>query len=137
MTKSSILAFFIAVILLSGPQVFPQPQGESPKYNAKEFLSKDLDSIFPIIQKMSKKDADILVAQIREEARKSWAGSDHYYFLISHLASISAIEEEQNRLKGLLWVYALGLALFGGFTLYVIYSQRKLIRELNEILKDR
>ncbi|TGK02965.1 hypothetical protein EHQ53_05730 [Leptospira langatensis] len=107
------------------------------KISAKEFLEMKLDAVFPLIQNMNKKEADVLITQIREEARKSWAQSDNYFFLVEHLTTIRAIEEEQNRLKGLAWVYTLGLALFGGFVLYVLFRQRKLIRELNELIKDR
>ncbi|TGK11557.1 hypothetical protein EHO60_04445 [Leptospira fletcheri] len=127
------IAAILAVSLLS--PIFAEETKTS--LTAKEFLSKDLDSVFPIIQGLKKKDADILVSQIREEARKSWPQADQFYFLINHLSTISAIEEEQTRLKGLLWVYVLALALFCGFVGYVLYRQRKLVRELNELLKNR
>ncbi|TGK18096.1 hypothetical protein EHO61_11635 [Leptospira fluminis] len=127
------IAAILAVSLLS--PTFAE-ETKAP-LTAKEFLSKDLDSVFPIIQGLKKKDADILVSQIREEARKSWPQADQFYFLINHLSTISAVEEEQTRLKGLLWVYVLALALFCGFVGYVLYRQRKLVRELNELLKNR
>ncbi|PJZ67080.1 hypothetical protein EHQ27_13700 [Leptospira wolffii] len=129
------IAFIL--LLLSGSSVLAEEKEPPVKITAKEFLEMKLDAVFPLIQNMKKQEADVLLTQIREEARKSWAQSDNYFFLVDHLATIKAIEEEQNRLKGLLWVYLLGLALFGGFVLYVLFRQRKLIRELNELLKDR
>ncbi|EPG65026.1 hypothetical protein [Leptospira wolffii] len=129
------IAFIL--LLLSGSSVLAEEKETPVKITAKEFLEMKLDAVFPLIQNMKKQEADVLLTQIREEARKSWAQSDNYFFLVDHLATIKAIEEEQNRLKGLLWVYLLGLALFGGFVLYVLFRQRKLIRELNELLKDR
>ncbi|MFB5650174.1 hypothetical protein ACE5IS_05975 [Leptospira wolffii] len=129
------IAFIL--LLLSGSSVLAEEKEAPVKITAKEFLEMKLDAVFPLIQNMKKQEADVLLTQIREEARKSWAQSDNYFFLVDHLATIKAIEEEQNRLKGLLWVYLLGLALFGGFVLYVLFRQRKLIRELNELLKDR
>ncbi len=125
------------LLLLSSTLAFADEKAEPSKSTAKEFLEMKLDAVFPLIQNMKKQEAEVLLTQIREEARKSWAQSDNYFFLVDHLTSIKAIEEEQTRLKGLLWVYVLGLALFSGFVIYVLFRQRKLIRELNELLKDR
>lgn len=127
----------LSLLLSFGNQISAQEKQSETKLTAKEFLEMKLDSVFPLIQNMSKQEADVLVTQIREEARKSWAQSDNYFFLVEHLTTIKAIEEEQSRLKGLLWVYVLGLVLFSGFVLYVLFRQRKLISELNEIIKDR
>lgn len=127
----------ISALFICLTSVFGQEKAPSTPVTAKEFLEMKLDAVFPLIQNMKKQEADVLLTQIREEARKSWAQSDNYFFLLDHLTTIKAIEEEQNRLKGLLWVYVLGLALFGGFVLYVLFRQRRLIRELNELLKDR
>ncbi|TGK06972.1 hypothetical protein EHO59_02305 [Leptospira semungkisensis] len=134
--KSLSISVVFLFLLVAGSHLSAE-EASSQKITAKEFLEMKLDAVFPLIQKMNKKDADVLITQIREEARKSWAQSDNYFFLVEHLTTISAIEEEQNRLKGLVWVYTLGLALFGGFVLYVLFRQRKLIRELNELIKDR
>ncbi|EQA43877.1 hypothetical protein LEP1GSC050_3168 [Leptospira broomii serovar Hurstbridge str. 5399] len=131
-----ILTVVAAIVLISQFLPITAEEQRSP-LTAKEFLSKDLDSVFPLIRDLKKKEADVLISQIREEARKNWSQADQFYFLVNHLSTISAIEEEQSRLKGLIWVYILGLALFGGFVGYVLYRQRKLVQELNELLKNR
>ncbi|EQA35188.1 hypothetical protein LEP1GSC047_1630 [Leptospira inadai serovar Lyme str. 10] len=131
-----VLTIAAAIVLLLQFLPITAEEQRSP-LTAKEFLSKDLDSVFPLIRDLKKKEADVLISQIREEARKNWSQADQFYFLVNHLSTISAIEEEQSRLKGLIWVYILGLALFGGFVGYVLYRQRKLVQELNELLKNR
>ncbi|EPG73656.1 hypothetical protein LEP1GSC058_3185 [Leptospira fainei serovar Hurstbridge str. BUT 6] len=132
----NVLTVAAAIVLILQFLPINAEEQKSP-LTAKEFLSKDLDSVFPLIKDLKKKEADVLISQIREEARKNWSQADQFYFLVSHLSTISAIEEEQSRLKGLIWVYILGLALFGGFVGYVLYRQRKLVQELNELLKNR
>ncbi|EMJ99768.1 hypothetical protein AB3N61_01115 [Leptospira sp. WS58.C1] len=127
----------LSLLLTLGSQISAQENLPETKLTAKEFLEMKLDSVFPLIQNMSKQEADVLITQIREEARKSWAQSDNYFFLVEHLTTIKAIEEEQSRLKGLLWVYVLGLGLFSGFVIYVLFRQRKLINELNEMIQDK
>lgn len=104
---------------------------------AKEYLNSDLDRVFPILQKMKKEEAATLITQIREESRKEWSNADKFYFLISHLESIKAIEEEQERLKSLNEVYFIGVLLLSGFLVFSIFRQRALIRKINAQLNDK
>ncbi|ABJ74928.1 hypothetical protein [Leptospira borgpetersenii] len=104
---------------------------------AKEYLNSDLDQIFPILQKMKKEEAAILITQIREESRKEWPKTDKFYFLISHLESIKAIEEEHERLKSLNEVYFIGALLLSGFLVFSIFRQRALVRKINAQLSDK
>ncbi|EMY76770.1 hypothetical protein LEP1GSC060_3234 [Leptospira weilii serovar Ranarum str. ICFT] len=105
--------------------------------SAKEYLDSDLDQIFPIVQKMKKEEAAILITQIRETSKKEWPDADKFYFLISHLESIKAIEEEHERLKSLNEVYLIGALLLSGFLVFSIFRQRSLIRKINAQLDDK
>lgn len=105
--------------------------------SAKEYLNSDLDRIFPFLQKMKKEEAAVLISQIREESKKEWPKADNFYFLISHLESIKAIEEEHERLKSLNEVYLIGALLLGGFLVFSIFRQRTLIRKINAQLDDK
>ena len=67
--------------------------------------------------------------------QKEYPNIDKFYLLISHLENIKAIEEEQTRLKSLNLVYGLGLMLILGLLGYILYSQRKTIQNLNQLLK--
>ncbi|TGL78361.1 hypothetical protein [Leptospira yasudae] len=108
-----------------------------PVMSAREYLNADLDRVFPIIQKMKKDEAAILITQIREESKKEWPNSDKFYFLISHLEGIKAIEEEHERLRSLNEVYLIGTLLLSGFLVFSIFRQRTLIRKINAQLGDK
>ncbi|MCG6191827.1 hypothetical protein LFX25_01040 [Leptospira sp. FAT2] len=108
-----------------------------PVMGAREYLNADLDRVFPIIQKMKKDEAAILITQIREESKKEWPNADKFYFLISHLEGIKAIEEEHERLRSLNEVYLIGTLLLSGFLVFSIFRQRTLIRKINAQLGDK
>ncbi|TGN10184.1 hypothetical protein [Leptospira ilyithenensis] len=100
---------------------------------AKEFLEMDLEKTFPILEKLTKEETKEIITQIRSEAKEKYPKIDHFYFLISHLEEMQAIEKEQARLKNLLWVYGLGLFLFLGFLSFLMIRQRKAIQDINEL----
>ena len=104
------------------------------QYTASEFLQMDTEESFPIVAKMSRNDAAVLITQIRQEAKQAYPEIDKFYLLISHLESIRAIQEEQKRLKSLHFVYGLALFLFTAILGYVLFSQRKIIKELQNLL---
>lgn len=90
---------------------------------------------FNAISKLSKEDSAEIITQIRSSARKEYPNIDKFYLVISHLESIKAIEEEQARLRSLNLVYGLALLLVLGLLGYILYSQRKTIQNLNQLLK--
>jgi hypothetical protein len=108
---------------------------DKSKVTATELLQMEESAAFNSIGKLSKEEAAELITQIRGTARKEYAQVDKFYLLISHLESIKAIEEEQARLKSLNLVYGLGLFLVLGLLGYILYSQRKTIQNLNQLLK--
>ncbi|AYV56168.1 hypothetical protein [Leptospira kmetyi] len=142
-TSTSLLSLLILFTLTSTNGVFADKNspsadsGSKPAMGAKDYLNADLDKIFPIIQKMKKEEAAILITQIREESKKEWPNADKFYFLISHLESIKAIEEEHERLKSLNEVYLIGALLLSGFLIFSIFRQRVLIRKINSQLGDK
>ncbi|ABZ95582.1 Hypothetical protein LBF_3113 [Leptospira biflexa serovar Patoc strain 'Patoc 1 (Ames)'] len=102
--------------------------------SADEFLNMDLDKSIRLVESLSKEEAKVLVSDLRAEVKKSYPKADHFYFLISHLEEIQAIEKEQARLKSLLWVYVLAFVLFTGFLGLILLRQRKAIRDINQLL---
>ncbi|WP_036096492.1 hypothetical protein [Leptospira weilii] len=141
--RTLILALLITFVLTSTNNLLadknsPGNEGSVKRVmSAKEYLDSDLDQIFPIVQKMKKEEAAILITQIRETSKKEWPDADKFYFLISHLESIKAIEEEHERLKSLNEVYLIGALLLSGFLVFSIFRQRSLIRKINAQLDDK
>ncbi|EMJ91127.1 hypothetical protein [Leptospira alstonii] len=141
--RTSILSLLIVFAFTSTNGLLadknsPSSEGSAKQVmSAKEYLDSDLDRIFPIIQKMKKEEAAILITQIRETSKKEWPNADKFYFLISHLESIKAIEEEHERLKSLNEVYLIGALLLSGFLVFSIFRQRSLIRKINAQLEDK
>ncbi len=93
----------------------------------------DLEKTFPLVEKLNKEDTKELITQLRKEAKESYPKIDHFYFLISHLEEMQAIEKEQARLRSLLWVYGLGLFLFVGFLGFLLIRQRQAIRDIRDL----
>ncbi|AOP32608.1 hypothetical protein A0128_01190 [Leptospira tipperaryensis] len=137
--RTSLFSLFIFVFLNPAHSVFADKvsSDSKPVMGAKEYLNSELDQVFPLIQKMKKEDAAVLITQIREESKKEWPNADKFYFLISHLEAIKAIEEEQARLKSLNEVYLIGSLLLGGFLVFSIFRQRALIRKINSQLGEK
>lgn len=102
--------------------------------SGEEFLKMDLDRALPLVESLSKEDSKVLVSELRAEIKKSYSKADHFYFLISHLEEIQAVEKEQARLKSLLWVYGLAFFLFFGFLGFLLLRQRQAIRDINQML---
>ncbi|MGE8721138.1 hypothetical protein ACO2KH_08235 [Leptospira terpstrae] len=102
--------------------------------SGEEFLKMDLDRALPLVESLSKEDSKVLVSELRAEIKKSYSKADHFYFLISHLEEIQAVEKEQARLKSLLWVYGMAFFLFFGFLGFLLLRQRQAIRDINQML---
>lgn len=122
------------LITILFPILLLAEEGKS-KVTATELLQMGESEAFKTIGKLSKEESVELITQIRATARKEYQNIDKFYLVISHLESIKAIEEEQARLKSLNLVYALGLVLVMGLLGYILYSQRKTIQNLNQLLK--
>lgn len=126
MRKIGLVVFLLLVTSISGEE----------KISAKDFLQMKPDNAMKLISGMSKIESAELITEIRKEAKKDFKQIDNFYFLISHLEEIKAVEVEQKRLKSLNLVYGLGLTLLLSFLLYIFMSQRKIIKEINLIKKD-
>ncbi|MDF3818476.1 hypothetical protein P3G55_01115 [Leptospira sp. 96542] len=123
------------VLFLLSLSVFADPQSVKSIPTAKEFLNSSLESTFPIIEKLTKEETKELITQLRKEVKEEFPRADHFYFLISHLEEIQAVEKEQARLRSLLWVYSLAFVLFFGFMGFLLLRQRKAIRDINLLLE--
>jgi len=121
-------------LLFSFLFLFVSALSAEPLPSAEEFLNMDLDKSIRLVESLSKEEAKVLVSDLRLEVKKSYPKVDHFYFLISHLEEIQAIEKEQARLKSLLWVYVLAFVLFTGFLGLILLRQRKAIRDINQML---
>lgn len=108
---------------------------DKSKLSATELLQMEESAAFKVIGKLSKAESAELITQIRSIVRKENPQIDRLFLLASHLEAIKAIEEEQSRLKSLNLVYGLGLGLVLGLLGYILYSQRKTIQNLNQLLK--
>ena len=126
-----ILTIFIT---LTFPILLIAQEGKT-KLTANELLQMQESEAFNAISKLSKEDSAEVITQIRSSARKEYPNIDKFYLVISHLESIKAIEEEQARLRSLNLVYGLALLLVLGLLGYILYSQRKTIQNLNQLLK--
>lgn len=127
-----MLRILISVVFFS----FVQPiLAKDTLPTGKELLEMDLEKSIRVIEGLSKEESKILVSEIRSEAKQVYPKADHFYFLISHLEEIQAIEKEQARLRSLLWVYALAFILFLGFVLFLLVRQRMAIRDINRLLE--
>ncbi|GBF51551.1 hypothetical protein LPTSP4_30890 [Leptospira ryugenii] len=130
MNCNSTLHSFSLAVLFSF--LFAQPVlAEVPK--AKDLLELEMDKALPLIESLSLEESKELVTQIRAEAKLTYPKIDHFYFLVSHLEEIQAIQKEQARLRSLLWVFALALVLFLGLLAYLMIRQRQAIEQINRL----
>lgn len=130
--KPLLFVFFFAMVLLTQLPLLSQ---EKPKISAQALLDMKMDAAFASIEGLSKEESKEIVSQIRAIYRDSNPSIDKFYFLISHLEEIQAIEKEQSRLESLNLVYALGFFLFMGLLVYIWWNQRKIQIQLNRISK--
>lgn len=126
--------FFAILFLITFPSFAIEPDRKLP--TATEYLEMGLDQSLPLIESLSKEETKELITTLRQEAKQSYPKIDHFYFLISHLEEVSAIEKEQARLKSLLWVFGLAFILFNGFLAFLLFRQRKAVSDINHILKS-
>lgn len=133
MIKTKTFLLLLAInFLLSVQALAPQDQ---KKASAKDLLNMDMDSAYGTIEKMSKEESQEIITQIRALYREKDPEIDKFYFLISHLEEIRAIEKEQSRLKSLNWVYSLGFLLIMGLLVYIWLHQRKIQNQLERLGK--
>ena len=130
--KIKLFVFFFVLTLLSPLSLFSQ---EKPKLNAQALLDMKMDAAFASIEGLTKEETKEIVSQMRAIYRDSNPNIDKFYFLISHLEEIQAIEKEQSRLESLNLVYALGFLLFMGLLIYIWWNQRKIQIQLSRISK--
>jgi Ser-tRNA(Ala) deacylase AlaX len=121
---------FFTILLFSFP-LFSEDSKSS--INAREILDLNNDAALEKINRLSKEEANVLISQIRAEARKEYKDIDKFYLLISHLESIKAIEEEEKKLKDLNLVYILGLFLVVFVIGYTLFSQRKTLETIKRL----
>jgi hypothetical protein len=126
--------FVVFFLIIFSSLLATEPTSES--LSAKEFLNLELEKTLPLIEKLSKEETKELITSLRIEARTSYPKIDHFYFLISHLEEMTAIEKEQARLKSLLWVFGLALVLFMGFLAFLLLRQRKAINDINQLTES-
>ena len=133
MIKTKTFLLLLAInFLLSVQALVPQDQ---KKASAKDLLNMNMDSAYGTIEKMSKEESQEIITQIRALYREKDPEIDKFYFLISHLEEIRAIEKEQSRLKSLNWVYSLGFLLIMGLLVYIWLHQRKIQNQLERLGK--
>jgi hypothetical protein len=125
----------LTLLLFLSLSTFIFSEEAKPKFTGAELLEMPESQAFNSIAKLTKEEAAELITQIRSQYRKDNPEIDKFYLLISHLEAIKSIEEEQARLKSLNLVYAMGLALLLGLLGYILYSQRRTIQNLNQLLK--
>ena len=115
--------------------LFFQSQIFSQKISSEDFSKKSLNEFFPLVKSLSKEETKNLIFQIREKERKKYPDIDKFYFLISHLEEIKAVEIEQKRLESLNLVYLLGLVLLLFLLIVIFFKQRREIELINQRLK--
>jgi hypothetical protein len=120
----SLLVFFSSVLFAQTKTLL----------SVEELFKADQEKVLSTIEKLSKEESQELVTKVRQEARKDFAEIDRFYFLISHLEEISAIEKEQARLRSVLWVFGLGFLLFSGFVLLLVIRINKLSDEVKQLI---
>lgn len=123
----------ILLLIFCASTLFAESGKKKMSYS--ELMQMDLDKSFPIINSLNKEEAKELITKIRSESRDSCKEVDKLYLLISQVEKISAIQEEQSRLRSLHLVYSLVLVLFVLVMGYVFYGQRKTIQSINELMK--
>lgn len=131
----TLTGFFSLLILLFTLSLNSQ-EIKKTKLSAKELLEMKTEDAVVKISKLNKADSAALITQVRVEAKTNYANIDNFYFLISHLERITAIEEEQERLRSLHLVYGLSLAILMVFLGIILYQQRKAVNHINQLLKE-
>lgn len=84
------------------------------------------------IKKMTAKQADRYISEIRFLVRKDNPDLDRVYLILRHLESLKATALSQKRLNNLLWVIAISLFLFSSFLFYIYLNQRSVLKHLEK-----
>lgn len=121
--KKFFFLFLISLTVLQG----------QTRLSGSDLLNMPTDDALEAISGINQTEAQELVSEIRQAAKKDYKKIDNFYFLISHLEEMQAIETEQKRLGSLNLVYVLGLVLLLSFLLYIFVTQRKIIKELQHL----
>jgi len=103
---------------------------ETPPLRAEDLLNQPPDSLLPRMEKLSKTESQELISKVRELARQDYPKIDNFYFVISHLEEIQAIEKEQARLESLLWVLGLGLLLFSSLVFLLLWRLQTISKQI-------
>ncbi len=125
--------FFFFTILLFSTSLLPEPK---QALQVEELFLGNQEAVLSKIEKLSKEDSQELVTKVRKQARTDYPQIDRFYFLISHLEEINAIEKEQARLKSVLWVFGLGFLLFSGFVVLLILRINRLSLEVKQLISE-
>lgn len=131
-----VLAVLCAGAVFVGPTGLPaQTTAGGPDLGrARELLAMEGLAAKEAIKDLSEAEARELVTQVLYLAREKNPDIDRVYLLVQHLEAIRATELAQRRLNSLLWVLGLTLALFGVFLIYVLFDQRRTLREVRALI---
>lgn len=128
------MTFFLAALL--NLALTPSPAAADPQERAqaleqaRQFLLLSPDAQKEFSHKLSAREAEALKSQILALRRAKNPDLASLDYVITQLATISALEVAQTRLNSLLWAIVLTFLLLIGFLAYVLYDQRRLAAAL-------
>ena len=136
-----LFLFLIVTIFASGltNALMAQPETANPGVQAeldkaRSYLTKDLETVREEFEKLSEKEAAVLITQLLHVTRKTNPDVDKVYELLKHLETLRATAQAQNRLNNLLTVLGFTLVLFTLFLIYVVFDQYRNFKKLREHL---
>lgn len=125
MNRPLLLLFLIPTLLHANPQ-----ERDAALEQARQFLLLSPAAQKDFSQKLSAAEAEALKSQIialRKQRNPDIVALD---YVLTQLATLSALDVAQTRLNSLLWVIALTFTLLSGFLFFLYMDQRKLARSL-------
>ena len=137
-----VILFGGALFMAPGSLVAqPAPYGETAKpaagpdlSRARELLAMEGLAARAAIEQLSEQEAKELVTQVLYVARPGNPDLDRAFLLVQHLEAIRATALAQRRLNSLLWVVGLTLGLFTLFLIYVLFDQRRALRDMRAMM---
>ncbi len=123
-------------VLRAQPAAAPDAAGAVDLSRARRLLAMEGLAAKEEIQHLNEDEAREVLSQIMFLARPGNPDLDRVYLLARHLEEIQATALAQRRLDSLLWVVGLTLLLFVLFLTYVLFDQRRAMRELRELLAE-
>jgi cytochrome c-type biogenesis protein CcmH/NrfF len=122
---------FVLVLSLSSGTAFADPaEREAALEQARQFLLLAPDAQKNYSQKLSAREAEALKSQVIALRRARNPDITALDYVITQLATISALEVAQNRLNSLLWAISLTFLLLIAFLAFVMFEQRRLAAAL-------